>query len=133
MYRYLFYRIYLATQSLQDENDLPEWGAASFLACLLWLNVLTVTIAAQLLIGVRLGWDVFTALTFSVGGSLLAFNYALFLRHRRWREIVARFEAENLGCRRVGTICVLTYVIGSIVAFFGIAGMLSHRTGLIGA
>ena len=45
-------------------------------------------------------------------------NYALFYNKRKWQEYEEEFEKESPKERKIGLIKVLSYLIGSIAAFF---------------
>ena len=116
---YLYYKLYRATLK-GSLNDIAEWAAAICFGGLIALNLFVI---GAFLRKIDMLPGFFTSkaqvIVFMVLFFLLAFF--LFLRNKRYKTIIEKFDQESDAERRKGNLFVWIYVILSFALVFAVA------------
>ena len=111
-YRYLIYRLY------HFQNDTPVANVLLALTIVHWCQFLTLLNLCDCVTKSRttLGFDSWSSrLIFFI---LLFLHYVILYDKRKWQTFNSEFKNETPTERKVGTVVVISYCVGSIASFF---------------
>jgi len=113
-YRYLIYRLYHFREDTPVVNTVLILGYVHFSQMLLILYLM----AKFTPFGVMPDWHAYNMHLIAI--IFLGLHFLLFYNKKKWRAIEDEFKGESPGHRKVGTIIILTYLIGSIILTWGV-------------
>ncbi len=117
-YNYLFYKFYSWHLWLHKGYYCPQNTACITLSFFVCVNLLTLSILTQLLIGYGFNQiGKYKQLIIIVPCIILAMNYVFFLKNKRYTKIINQFKNEDIKKSRLGNIFVLIFILSSF--FFG--------------
>jgi hypothetical protein len=102
------------------ESDLPQYNAMFATSFLIFLNITTLFILIEALMGTKYLVSI-PMIEYSAGGILLMLfvvNYFLLVRHGKYLKIAEELRKESQIQKRRGLIFIWLYIIGSFVTNF---------------
>jgi hypothetical protein len=119
IFNYLYYKLYRATL-LGSLNDIAEYAAMVYFIGLFTINLLVIgALLRKLEVIPTFTYVKEEVAVFTI--FLFVFGYLYFLRKKRYKEIIKRYEGENEVSRKRGNLLVWAYVIISFLAIFIVA------------
>lgn len=119
IYGYLFYRLYTWGSRYLGESDIPEFYGFLWLTLLIYVNLLTIIIFTGRLLGLMMPFASGVAGKIEIVSILAVLgliNYCLFIRGKKYKVILAKYETESDFDRRRGNSLCLAYVVASLMA-----------------
>jgi hypothetical protein len=125
-YQYIYYRLYAWNRKLWGDSDVPEYNAAIGMSLMVLCNFLSLNIVFNLLTdkfiappGLPKIYHVLIILV------LYVIHYLLFIRNKKYLDIVRNFQSEDEKERKRNGVLVFLYSVGSplffiFLMFFGI-------------
>lgn len=114
-YHLLYYKIYAFLESINAvlKNTIMEWSAMFLLTVLVYLNIFA--IASIVEVNNNLVFIEGELAAKVMGGIVLVVNYFVFIRKKRYKQIISRYSKRNTS---LASWLVVIYVVVSIWAFF---------------
>jgi len=120
--RYLYYRVYAWNLRMWGESDLPQFNALFGVSVLVYLNILTVLAAIDVLAG-RHVVALSRTVAVGMGVTLMVIGYFLLVHKDKYRRIAKELNGETSTQRKKRLIACLLYVALTFVSFFWLASL----------
>ena len=129
IYKYIFYKLYRWSQTVNPPNDSHAFVALLLFSLSIMMNIFALPALLQVVFGYQLVVLIAGKRILAVGLGVLIFgiNYFVLSRVYGFDQIVAEFENESIDRARRGVVAVTLYVALSPLFFIGLLFLLAMQ------
>ena len=129
-YKYLYYRIYSWNLRKWGEIDVPQFNALLGVTFLVYLNIITLLIAIQLICRFRILEQIKLSKIHAIVGIIAIglINYFIFLYNSKYKQLAKQFKKKTEIEKKRRFLCCSIYVVFTFACFFGFILLLSPNS-----
>lgn len=120
-YKYLFYKLYCWSKSVNRRNKSPELSSYFSVTILVFVNLASVFLISNIIFNFQLRHVNLNKLELGLIFLIPAIpQYLLLIHNNKHLRIIKEFESEDVANKRTRNFYILLYIISTMLVFFGL-------------